>query len=172
MDIWLRESAELTDDSDVLIHMGTGDPGRLDPILERCITGYQDYRSVLPTRPTRGIFAVSTFGVVNGVSERDITQALKQNKFARATYGDLKNDFAVYPTSMKAGVDPVIMAVHFDIALPDDDCTIIDAHASDALPEDVERTLTELLRPRLEDLLGRFRPYPRLDKRDVWPPRG
>lgn len=42
MDIWLRDSLELTDDSSVLIHMGTGDADRLDPILDRCITGYQD----------------------------------------------------------------------------------------------------------------------------------
>ena len=72
LDIWLRDSGELTDDSNVLIHMGTGDADRPDPILDRCITGYQDYRGVLPARPTRGIFAVSTFGAVAGVSERDI----------------------------------------------------------------------------------------------------
>ena len=33
MDIWLRETVKLTDDSNVLIHMGTGDadPSGLDP---------------------------------------------------------------------------------------------------------------------------------------------
>ncbi len=169
MNIWLRDAVELTDDSDILIHMGTGDPARFDPILDRCITGYQDYRGILPNRLTRGIFAVSTFGAVAGVSQSDITRALKQNKFARATYGELKDDFEIYPTSMDAGVEPTVMAVHFDIALPDDDCTLIDAHASDALPESVEQFLTELLRPRLKDLLQRLRPYPRLDKRDIWP---
>lgn len=116
--IWLRDRMELSDDSDVLIHMGTGDQARLDPILERSITGYQDYKGILPTRPTRGIFAVSTFGAVAGVSERDITGAMRQNRFARASYGELKGDFSVYPTSMDAGLDPAIMAVHFDIALP------------------------------------------------------
>ena len=42
---------------------------------------------------------------------------------------------------METGVDPAVMAVHFDIALPDQDCTVIDAHASDALLEDVEMIL-------------------------------
>jgi len=169
VNIWLRDHVELSDNSDVLIHMGTGDGARLDLILGRSITGYQDYRGLLPDRPDRGIFAVSTFGAVAGISDRDITRALKQNKFARAAYGDLKDDFAIYPTSMETGLDMSVMAVHFDIALPDDDCTPIDAHLSDALPEDVERMLMDVLRPRLKSLLDRFHPYPRLDKRDVWP---
>lgn len=41
VEIWLREQMELCDDSDVLIHLGTGDPARLDSVLDRCITGYQ-----------------------------------------------------------------------------------------------------------------------------------
>jgi hypothetical protein len=166
VDIWVRTDDPVPDDTEVLIHMGTG-PARLDDLLDRSVVDYDAYRGVLPTRPDRGAFVLSTFAPVNGVTERDILREMRQNQFARATFGQVREHFAVYPTSMATGLDSRIMAAHFDIGLPDEDCTVIDAHDSTDLPADVEAQVKLLLRPRLEQLLALFRPFPRLDKRKV-----
>jgi hypothetical protein len=66
----------------LLIHMGAG---ALDSVVGAALRNYGEYRAL--GRDGLGIFAVSVFAVIEGVTEAAILDALPQSSFARATVG-------------------------------------------------------------------------------------
>lgn len=168
MQIELRRSPSVLRATDVLIHMGSGETRF--PIAS-AIRNYEAYRGLVPGRPTRGAFMISTYAVIDGVSELDILSTMPQQRFARATRAEL-SDVAIYPTWIAGStIADRIMAVHFDILIPDDGWEP-PAGGADHLSESDERDLELLLTPPTAKIMRAFRPAPpRLgaDKRQLYP---
>jgi len=168
VNIVVRSKMNLTDDDDVVIHMGAGDVAHL---VNTAIDSYPRYAGLLPGRPDRGAFVISTFAAVDGVSEYDIVAAMRHRRFATAKFRELK-DLEIYPTSMDVDYLPFrIMQVHFDIVIPDGGW-MPPAGWRLGLPGSLPDGLVVRLRADSHAILNRFTPLPPRegsDKRDKYP---
>lgn len=81
--IRLRSGERPRDDDDLLIHMGAG---AADSVLNQVLRTYDDYRAVTPAG--EGLFAVSVFAVVDGVSRGQILNAMPHGQHGTATYAE------------------------------------------------------------------------------------
>ncbi|HUP68354.1 MAG TPA: hypothetical protein VM142_00915 [Acidimicrobiales bacterium] len=152
MPIILRESFELSDDDEVVIHMGAGVHA---DVVCAALRNYHDYAG-LAGRP--GAFTMSVFAAIGGVSKDDILRALPHHRFGVATYAALR-DLELWPTTITGTAIPErIMAVHFDIVLDDGAVTV---PAGRRIPDLTDTELSELerlLRPAVAAVLPLFQP--------------
>lgn len=134
--------------------------GAVDSVVSAAIRNYGEYRALEPNG--NGLFAVSVFAVMSGVTEAQILDALPQRSFARSSAGELiASGFELLPTSIHGpDVDPVIAAiqhVHYDIGLPSlDDGRLATLDPID--DEDLESAARRHLEPHAERLLALFGP--------------
>ena len=168
MNVILRNTMNLTDDDEVVNHMGAGDVAHL---VNTAIDGYPRYAGLLPGRPDGGAFVMSTFAAVDGVSEQDILAAMRHRRFATAKFRELR-DLEIYPTSMDVDyLPPRIMQVHFDIVLPDGGW-IPPTGWQLGLPGSLPNELVDTLSAHGQPILNHFTPLPPRegsDKRDKYP---
>jgi hypothetical protein len=141
----------------LLIHMGAG---ALDSVVRAALRNYGEYRAL--GRDGLGIFAVSVFAVIEGVTEAAILDALPQSSFARATVGAVTAEgFDVIATSMlDANLDQAVAAIqqaHYDIVLPApaDPRLLVRDPLDD---EELEKTARDHLIPHVDRLLALFGP--------------
>ncbi len=171
MGVLLRQVMNLSDDADVVIHMGTGEVAH---IVSNAIDGYSKYAGLLPGRSDCGAFVMSTFAAIDGVSERDILAAMRQRRFATAKYRDLR-DLEIHPTSMDVDYLPDrIMQVHFDIVIHEGDWVPAPGWRL-GLPDGLPEGLLSTLHANCQGILSRFTPLPPRDgndKRDHYPDVG
>lgn len=141
----------------LIIHMGAG---AVEAVVNAAVRNYGDYRAV--GADGLGVFAVSVFAVLDGVTETEIVAALPQRSFARSTVGAVSNEgFRLLATTLDdPDLAPEIVAiqrVHFDIVLPD----LADARLRELDPlddETLEATARSHLGPHVERLLSLFGP--------------
>ena len=112
--IELRDD-ELKDDDIVLIHMGAGK--ELD-VVRSILANYDTYRGL---EGEQGMFCISVYGVVHGVTREAIFAAMDHTKFGEARYGEIKNLVRVNPTSIYHIGAQVpsddIQSSHYDLVL-------------------------------------------------------
>lgn len=115
--IRLRSGERPRDDDDLLIHMGAG---AADSVLNQVLRTYDDYRAVTPSG--EGLFAVSVFAVVDGVSRGQILSAMPHGQHGTATFGAVRRVFELLATAIEDPDMPaeiaVLQPVHYDIVLP------------------------------------------------------
>jgi hypothetical protein len=147
----------LPEGATVLIHMGAG---AVATALDAAVRHYGEYRSV--TGNGLGIYAVSVFAVVGGVTEAEILDALPQRSYGHSTVGAIRDaGFELLATSMiDDAMDVAIVALqpaHFDVVLPE----LHDARlrTNDPLDDaDLETVARAHLSPHVEQLLALFEP--------------
>lgn len=114
--IRIRDDEPLHDDDIVLIHMGAG--------VARDVVGavMRNYEAYVGLGGGAGMFCVSVYGEVNGVTRDDIFAVMAHKKFGEARYGDVRTLFTVLPTTIS---DPnltsevaALQVAHFDIVVP------------------------------------------------------
>lgn len=153
MAVRLRATFELSDDSEVVIHMGAG--ARRD-IVRAAVRNYHEYATVARSD---GAFTVSVFAAINGVAESDILASLPQGQYGTSTYGALRDRFEMWPTTIEGtGIPARVMAVHFDIVLPDGGFRLPAGSRIEDLSDEQLGRLDELLAPAVESLIPLFEP--------------
>ena len=153
MTVLVRPTFELGDDDVVVIHMGAG--ARRD-VVRAAIRNYHAYHGI-HDRP--GAFTVSVFAALGEVTESDIVAALPQRQYGVARYGDLRGRFELWPTTIAGTAVPErVMAVHFDVVLPDGGFRLQVGAVIEDLDDDALAAIGELLGPAVEDLLPCFLP--------------
>lgn len=153
MTIILRPSLELSDDDDLVIHMGAG--ARRD-VARAAIRNYHAYEGI---RGGAGAFTVSVFAAIGGVTEPEIVEALPQRQYGVARHGDLRDRFTLWPTTITGtGVPDRVMAVHFDVVLPAAGFELPAGRAIEDLTDAELAALDALLGPSVEELLPLFLP--------------
>jgi len=149
----LRPSVELTDDDDLVIHMGAG--ARRE-VVRAAIRNYHAYEGI---HGRAGAFTVSVFAAIAGVSEAEIVAALPQRQYGVGRYGDLRDRFSVWPTTITGTAIPErIMAVHFDVVLPAVGFELAPGSTVEDLDDPALAALDGLLGPSVEELLPLFLP--------------
>jgi hypothetical protein len=141
----------------LLIHMGAG---ALDTAVAAAIRNYGEYRAVRDG--SRGVFAVSVFAVIGGITEAEILAALPQRSFGRSTVDVIRRaGLDLFATSIDDPDLPLavtaIQSAHFDVALPglDDPRLAITDPLDD---EDLEAAARTHLMPHVARLLALFEP--------------
>lgn len=153
MTVILRPSFELTDDDDLVIHMGAG--ARRD-VVRAAIRNYHAYEGV---QGGTGAFTVSVFAAIGGVTEAEIVAALPQRQYGVGRYGDLRDRFSVWPTTITGTAIPErVMAVHFDVVLPAASFQLPTGRTVEDLDDAELTALDALLGPSVEELLPLFLP--------------
>lgn len=89
MAIVLRERFELSDDDEIVIHMGAGVHA---DVVRAALRIYHEYAGIAG-RP--GAFTMSVFAAIGGVSKDDILTALPHHRFGVATLRHLAGPSAV-----------------------------------------------------------------------------
>lgn len=154
MTITIRDEPSPTP-ATLIIHMGAG---AVESVVSAAVKNYGDYRSVGANG--LGMFAVSVFAVLDGVTETEIVEALPQRSFARSTIGAVTDaGFAVLATTIDdPDLAPEIIAiqrVHFDVMLPH--LTDIRIEELDPLDDEtLEAVARDHLVPHAERLLALF----------------
>jgi hypothetical protein len=159
MPVVVRSESPLPD-ATLIIHMGAGAAGT---VVSAAVRNYGEYRPVTATG--LGLFAVSVFAIVRGITEAQILAALPQRTFARTTVGAVVDEgFELLATSiLDADLDAAIAAiqpVHHDIVMPAlDDARF--AHLDPIDDEDLEAKSRAHLAPHVDRLLALFGPRER-----------
>lgn len=152
MSIILRPELELNADDQVVIHMGEG---AARSVIRSAINNYWKYKEI--RQP--GVFAVSVYGAIGGVSEEMIVAAMPHRKYGTATYGQLRASFEVLPTTIQdADLPENIKAVHFDIVLPTGGFRLPSGPGADDLTDDQLVEAGRLLAAPVDQLLSQFVP--------------
>ncbi|HVW32572.1 MAG TPA: hypothetical protein VHL53_08545, partial [Acidimicrobiia bacterium] len=144
---------ELRDDDTVVIHMGAG--ARRD-VVRAAIRNYHAYEGI---QDRAGAFTVSVFAALGDITALEIVAALPQRQYGIARYGDLRGRFELWPTTITGTAVPDrVMAVHFDVVLPDEGFQLPAGTVIEDLDDDALAAIDELLGPAVEDLLPCFLP--------------
>jgi len=155
--ISIRED-QLDDDDLVFIHMGSGS---LEAASKAVINNYEDYRGLITDN---GLFCLSVFGIINGVTAESVFRAMPQKQYGAAEYGQIKHLVTALPTTIAdPDASPEIQKIqraHFDLVLP-----IGDEYLSRAL-SDLSDKQYQALVTKVEHALERLLPYftPRVRK--------
>jgi hypothetical protein len=88
-----------------------------------------------------------------------IVEAMPQRQYGVATYGDLRREFELWPTTdLDADLDKAIKEVHFDIVLPDGGLELPSGAGYDDHTDEQLAATTDQLAAPVEALLARFLP--------------
>lgn len=113
MAIRLRSTLGLSDDDSVLLHMGAG---AVASVLEAALRNYHAYEGAYGS--VTGLFTMSVFAPVGGVTREEIFGELPQRQFGEAPFGEVRKLAEVLPTTMEESPLPRRIAeVHYDIVL-------------------------------------------------------
>lgn len=177
MPVVMRGSLELTDDDELLVHMGAGSP---DTVVDSALRAFHDYEDVI--HGLRGAFTVSVFGLVRGVTVSQVLAEMPHKTYGVARFGDLREEFEVWPTTITGtAIESRLQAVHFDIVLAKDDMVPPGQRVEDMAKAQRDRILAAL-RPTAASLMDLFAPrvgrytdkdasrkdHPRIEGREPW----
>lgn len=153
MSVVLRPVLDLSDEDDLIIHMGAG--ARRD-VVRAAIRNYHAYEGI---RGESGAFTVSVFAAIGGVTEGEIVAALPQRQYGVTRYGNLRGRIPVWPTTITGTAIPErVMAVHFDLVLPASGFELPAGKSVEDLDDGELGALDALLSPTVEEILPLFLP--------------
>jgi hypothetical protein len=149
----LRPTLDLSDEDDLIIHMGAG--ARQD-VVRAAIRNYHAYEGI---HGQPGAFTVSVFAAIAGVTEAEIISALPQRQYGVTRYGNLRGRIPVWPTTITGTAIPErVIAVHFDLVLPTLGFELPAGRSVEDLDDGELGALDAVLSPSVEEILPLFLP--------------
>jgi hypothetical protein len=124
--------------------------------VRAAIRNYHAYQGIADRL---GAFTVSVFAAIGDVTESEIVAALPQRQYGVARYGDLRGRFELWATTITGTAIPErVMAVHFDVVLPDGGFRLPVGMVIEDLDDDALAAIDQLVGPAVEVLLPCFLP--------------
>lgn len=158
MSIQLRPTLGLTDDDEVLIHMGAG--GAND-VIKAALLNYYSYQGLAGRE--HGMFSVSLFAAIDGVTKEEILEELPHKRFGESRYGEIREVAELLPTTVDGPFPQRIREVHYDLVLVGAESLNPDVRF-DEIPATDRQAYAEALKPHVTQVLGLF--LPRTSKYD------